>query len=122
MVVYTNLASIYAALGDPTRMQILAHLKNRPQTCSELVGQFDLTQQAIGKHIGILNKAGLLSQKKIGRSRICELVPHGLEEALKWISDKTKPAIEATKPIIGYGSVAIIRQGGKILAYHAPSH
>ena len=122
MIVYSNLVNTFTALGDSTRLQILAHLENGPQTCSDLVGQFELTQQAVSKHIGVLNKAGLLTQKKKGRTRLCELVPHSLDEAFKWIGDKANPALEAAKPIIGYGSVAIIRQGGKILAYHSPTN
>jgi len=121
MVVHTNIVNTFAALGDSTRLQILTHLENGPQTCTELVGQFDLTQQAVSKHIGILNKAGLLTQTKKGRSRLCELVPRSLEEAFKWIGDKTKLAEETSKPIIGYGSVAIIRKGGKVFAYHSPA-
>ena len=122
MVVYSNIVNTFAALGDSTRLQILAHLENGPQTCSDLVNQFNLTQQAVSKHIGILNKAGLLTQTKQGRSRLCELVPHSLEDAYKWIGGITKPIVDTAKPIIGFGSVAIIQQGGKTIAYHSPTH
>ncbi len=121
MVVYTNIVNTFAALGDSTRLQILARLENGPLTCSELVKHFNLTQQAVSKHIGILNKAGLLTQTKAGRSRLCELVPNNLEEAYKWIGEITKPVVETAKPIIGFGSVAIIQRGGKTLAYHSPT-
>ena len=122
MVVYSNLANTFTALGDATRLQILAQLEKGPKTCSDLVSHFDLTQQAVSKHIGVLSKAGLLTQTKKGRIRLCELVPHKLEDAFKWIDSKVKKPEPSTKPIIGYGSVAIVRQGGKVLAYHAPSY
>ena len=122
MVVYTNLANTYAALGDSTRLQILAHLKDGPKSCSDLVGKFDLTQQAVSKHIGVLNKAGLLSQTKQGRSRICELVSNSLEEAYKWIEERGTAEELPQEPLIGFGSVAIIRHGRKVRAYHSTSN
>ena len=122
MVVYSNLVNIFAALGDSTRLQILAQLEFGPKTCSELVDNFDLTQQAVSKHIGILNKAGLIIQTKQGRSRFCELVPSSLEEALKWIEKKTNVSKIVPKPIFAFGSVAIIQQEGVTRTYHSTSY
>ncbi len=114
MVVNTNLARTFAALGDSTRLQILTQLENGPKTCSDLVSMFDLTQQAVSKHIGVLNKAGLLTQTKNGRSRICKIVPNALRDVSRWIEEKT---IATSLPLIGYGSVVITRQNG-ILRVH----
>lgn len=119
MVVYSNLADTFAALGDSTRLQILTHLRDGPKTCTDLVGQFDLSQQAVSKHIGVLNKAGLLSQTKNGRSRICELVSNSLEDAFKWIEDRGTAIESAPEPLIGFGSVAIIQHGSKVSTFHS---
>ena len=85
MDVYENLASTFSALGDPTRLAILAHLAKSPASCNELVARFDMTQQSVSKHIQVLREAKLLRQRKEGRVRICELEPDALNKANAWI-------------------------------------
>jgi DNA-binding transcriptional ArsR family regulator len=85
MVVYDDLARTFAALSDPTRLRILARLVEEPATCKDLETPFDISQQAVSKHIGVLRDAGLLRQRNEGRSRVCEVVPGALEEVVGWI-------------------------------------
>ena len=79
------LANKFSALGHPTRLQILVHLAGDHASCTDLVARFDMTQQAVSKHIRVLREAGLLRQRKRGRVRMCELEPGALEEVGAWI-------------------------------------
>ena len=85
MVVYNDLAATFSALGDPTRLEILAYLARGSATCNELVARFDISQQAVSKHIRVLRRANLLRQEKQGRVRMCELEPDALDRATRWI-------------------------------------
>ena len=77
--------SVLAALADPTRRAILARLSDGPCHVRDLVGTFDMTQQAISKHVGVLRRAGLVTQEKQGRLHLCRLRPEPLDEATAWI-------------------------------------
>ena len=86
-MVVQELAATFSALGDPTRLAILARLATRPASCNELAARFDISQQAVSKHIRVLRDAKLLRQHKDGRSRICELQLDRLDAASSWIEE-----------------------------------
>lgn len=75
----------FAALADPTRREILSRLVDGPASVSELVEPFDMSQQAVSKHIAVLRNAGLVRQERQGRINWCRLEPEPLEEALAWL-------------------------------------
>lgn len=85
MVVSKILDKTFTALADPTRRAILIRLSNGPAAVVELAEPFDVSQQAISKHVAVLMRAGLLRQKKEGRINRCELVAEPLEDAAEWI-------------------------------------
>jgi DNA-binding transcriptional ArsR family regulator len=66
-----------AALGDPTRRELLRRLADRPRTASALAQGFAISRPAICKHARLLRKAGLIRVSKHGRERIHELAPRG---------------------------------------------
>lgn len=87
MVKYSNseLDRVFHALSDTTRRAILARLADGDAQVTELAEPFDMSLPAISKHLGVLEKAGLLSRHKDGRIRRCELNARPLERASDWI-------------------------------------
>ena len=80
-----ELDQVFHALSDSTRRAILARLAKGDAVVSELAEPFDMSLPAISKHLGVLEKAGLLQRHKNGRIRRCELVAAPLETASDWI-------------------------------------
>ncbi len=88
MVQYSReLDSTFGALADPTRRGILKRLGKSDAAISELANSFDITLTGIKKHVGVLEAAGLVTTKKVGRVRQCRLGPRRLDEETKWIAE-----------------------------------
>ena len=87
MVKYpATLDSTFGALADPTRRAILASLMLGEASLSDLAGPHRMSLPAVMKHVRVLQNAGLVSQKKIGRTRFCQLAPAPLRQAEDWIA------------------------------------
>jgi DNA-binding transcriptional ArsR family regulator len=80
-----RLSSTFAALADPTRRAILARLAGGEATVGQLTKPFTITQQAISKHLKVLERAGLISRSRTAQSRPCRLEPEQLDTAAEWI-------------------------------------
>jgi DNA-binding transcriptional ArsR family regulator len=80
-----ELSVTFAALADPTRRAILTRLAAGEATVGQLAAPFDLTQQAISKHIKVLEHAGLISRSRAAQARPCHLEPARLETVAEWI-------------------------------------
>ena len=87
MVKYSeaNLDATFSALADGTRRAILARLSLGEAQVNELAAPFDISLPAISKHLGVLERAGLITRKKDGRIRRCHLDASPLMEAASWI-------------------------------------
>lgn len=81
-----ELTATFAALADPTRRAILTRLAAGDATVNQLAEPFALTQQAISKHIKVLELAGLISRSRAAQTRPCRIVPTSFEAAADWIS------------------------------------
>lgn len=81
----SDLDTIFAALADPTRRSILMMLLEDDMAVTDVADPFDMSLAAISKHLGILTKAGLISQEKRGRVKWCKLEPDALREASIWM-------------------------------------
>ena len=81
-----DLSLTFAALADPTRRAILERLALGDATVSELAEPFAITQQAISKHLKVLERAGLISRSRAAQSRPCQLETGRLDSAADWIS------------------------------------
>ena len=79
------LDTVFAALGDPTRRTILSMLLEDDMAVTDVAEPFEMSLAAISKHLGILTKAGLISQEKRGRVKWCKLEPDALREASIWM-------------------------------------
>ena len=75
----------FAALADPTRVQIVDVLAKRARTVSEIVELFSISQPSISRHLRILREAGLVSVQPEGRQRLYDLDPRPLHEIDSWL-------------------------------------
>ncbi|MEU8227643.1 metalloregulator ArsR/SmtB family transcription factor [Kribbella sp. NPDC048915] len=77
----------FAALADPVRRALIAHLSRGPATLNELADPFPITKQAVSRHIQVLEAAGLITRTRDGQRRPCHLVPAALEALTSWIDE-----------------------------------
>ena len=87
MVNYSDeaLDPVFAALADPTRRAILAHLIHGEATVSEVAEPFETSLPAISRHIKVLEEAGLVARRKDGRIHHLHLVAAPLIDAMQWL-------------------------------------
>jgi len=74
----------FAALSDATRRGVLEQL-GRAASITDLASKFHMSLTGMKKHVGVLEKAGLVTTKKVGRVRTCKLGLRRLEEEAAWI-------------------------------------
>ena len=92
MVNHNNhaLDATFQALADPTRRAIVATLSRGQASVSELARPHRMSLPAVMKHLRVLQKAGIVRQKKFGRTRRCRLAARPLKNAEAWISRYSK--------------------------------
>jgi DNA-binding transcriptional ArsR family regulator len=81
------LSRTFAALADPTRRAILARLADGEATVNELAEPFDISLQAISRHLKVLERAGLITRGRNAQWRPCRLDAAPLEHATQWLED-----------------------------------
>jgi DNA-binding transcriptional ArsR family regulator len=86
MVQYSRLDAAFGALSDGTRRGILERLGREDASISDLAASFDMTLTGIKKHVRILEQAGLVATRKVGRVRLCRLGRRRLEAETAWIN------------------------------------
>ena len=84
-MVEQNLDLVFHALGDPTRRAILARLAAGEATVGHLSRPFPLSFAAVSKHLGVLERAGLVTREARGRERVCRINPPALDDARAWL-------------------------------------
>src|SRR5690348_13875772 len=75
----------FAAIGDPVRLTIVDRLAESDATVGELAGLFDISFQAVSQHLDVLERAGLVSRRREGRTRRVSLDAGPLDEAAGWM-------------------------------------
>jgi len=83
-----QLATRFQALGDPTRLAVVEALLNGPAAVSDLAAPHAMALPSFTKHLGVLERAGLIESEKRGRVRTCRLAPHALDELHLWFADR----------------------------------
>ena len=73
-----QIEGLFAALGDKSRRSIYAALAERDRTVTELADPIGITLTALGQHLKVLEAAGLVTTRKVGRARLCSLNPEGM--------------------------------------------
>jgi DNA-binding transcriptional ArsR family regulator len=96
--------TVFAALGDPTRLGIVRRLSERgPLSISKLTADTGVTRQAVTKHLRTLERAGLLHSRRRGREHLWELEPRRLVEARRYldaISAEWDTALERLRALV----------------------
>ncbi|MCZ2523148.1 ArsR/SmtB family transcription factor [Streptomyces sp. HB2AG] len=80
-----RLSRVFSALADPTRRDIVARLAAGDATVGELAEPYDVTVQAVSKHIRVLEDAGLVSRSRDAQRRPCHLEAEVFDLMTKWI-------------------------------------
>ena len=100
-------ASVFAALGDETRLGLLAKLTNgEPQSISHLTSGTRLTRQAVTKHLRVLEDAGVVRANRVGRESRFALEPRTIIEAqtyLDHVSRQWDNALARLKALVEEG-------------------
>lgn len=79
------LSLAFAALADPTRRDIVARLTTADATVSELAAPYDVSVQAVSKHLKVLEEAGLVSRSRDGQRRPVHFEAEVFDLMTKWI-------------------------------------
>ncbi|GAB6927174.1 metalloregulator ArsR/SmtB family transcription factor [Paenibacillus sp. JCM 10914] len=77
---------VYQAIADPTRRKLLSLLSDKEMPVKDISGHFPMTRTAVSKHLRILEEAGLLRERKVGRETRYRLDPQPLMELKDWLA------------------------------------
>ena len=80
-----RLDAAFAVLSDATRRGVLEQVERADASITELAERFHMTLTGMKKHVGVLERAGLVTTQKVGRVRTCSLGVRGLEDEAAWI-------------------------------------
>ncbi len=80
----------FAALSDATRRGVLERLGRSDASITDLAAAFHMTLTGMGKHVAVLEQAGLVTTEKVGRVRTCRLGPRRLEDEMAWIEQQRR--------------------------------
>lgn len=84
-------ASVFAALGDETRLSVLAKLsRGEPQSIARLTVGTKLTRQAVTKHLRVLEGAGVVRSVRVGRESRFELDPQPIDEVRQYLDEVSR--------------------------------
>jgi DNA-binding transcriptional ArsR family regulator len=98
-----NIDSVFTALADPTRRELLARLARRPSRAGDLAVGLPMSRPAVAKHMSVLRRARLVESRRRGREQIYSLKPHGraaieeLQRTLERVSRFWDTALESFK-------------------------
>jgi len=84
------LDDVFAALADPVRRAVLTRLDGEDLLVSELAAPFDISLQAVSRHIQVLVRAGLVKQQRTGRISRCRLDAGPIFDAALWLNRYSK--------------------------------
>ena len=99
----SSTATVFAALGDETRLRIVSRLSQGPASITKLTGDFSVTRQAVSKHLRVMEQAGLVRSSRHGRESLYQLDRRRLDETrsyLELISKEWDNALERLRTLI----------------------
>lgn len=82
-----ELPGIFQALADPTRLAVVERLSVAPASASELAKPFPMALPSFMQHMGVLERAGIVTSHKSGRTRTYQLDPSALQLASAWLAE-----------------------------------
>lgn len=80
----------FSALGDPVRSTIIDHLSTSDATVVELSALFEISHRAVSRHLGVLERAGLITRRRQGRTRRVQLEERQLDDAHHWLDERRR--------------------------------
>jgi DNA-binding transcriptional ArsR family regulator len=81
-----RLNATFSALADPTRRGMVAMLMLGEKSIGELAAPCEMSFAGAAKHVGVLERAGLVERRKAGRQQLCRVLPQPLKEAQDYLS------------------------------------
>ena len=81
---------VFQAIADPTRREIINLIAHKTLTPNAVADSFDVSRQAISKHIKILTECGIIIINQQGRERYCYIQPQKMDEVDNWLKDFRK--------------------------------
>ena len=81
------LPDIFNALSDPTRLAVVERLSVSPASASELAEPFEMALPSFMQHMGVLERAAIVTSHKAGRTRTYQLAPASLQLASAWLAE-----------------------------------
>jgi DNA-binding transcriptional ArsR family regulator len=78
----------FHALSDPTRRAMVQRLSRGPATVSELAKPLAISLPAVMQHLAVLEASGVVTSRKEGRVRTCQVEPKALTAAERWITER----------------------------------
>src|ERR1700712_908278 len=81
---------VFQAIADPTRRDIINLIAHQTLTPNAVADSFDVSRQAISKHIKILTECGIIVINQQGRERYCYIQPQKMNEVADWLADFRK--------------------------------
>ncbi|GAA1014061.1 metalloregulator ArsR/SmtB family transcription factor [Nocardiopsis tropica] len=86
--------SVYSAIADPVRREVLLLLRSGPRTAGQIAASFDISRPAVSRHLRVLREAHLIEAERgqDGRERAYALRPSALREVEEWIAAVRGPA------------------------------
>lgn len=85
---------VFKALADPTRREVIERLTSGPASTSELAQPFAMALPSFTQHLGVLERAGLVTSAKHGRTRTYQLAPAGLDTAEGWLAGQRREWVQ----------------------------
>src|SRR5213592_2289004 len=118
MVKYSSrtLNKTFAALADPTRRKILAHLARGDRRVTDLARPHDMSLPAISKHLRVLEKAGLLRRRRHGRVHEMQLDAKPLKKAAQWVEEYRRfweGSLDRLAAYLEKTNKAVVKKGNK---------
>ncbi|HET9459402.1 MAG TPA: metalloregulator ArsR/SmtB family transcription factor [Sphingomicrobium sp.] len=85
-----NLDTVFHGLADPTRRAVITRLAGGPAAVSELAAPHKMALPSFLKHLKVLEEAGLVKSRKLGRVRTCALEIDAMAQVERWITDRKR--------------------------------
>jgi len=89
-----QLSRVFSALADPTRRDLVTRLTSGDATLTELASSYDVSVQAVSKHLKVLEDAGLVRRTQVAQSRPCHLEADVLDLMTGWIERRRREVEE----------------------------
>lgn len=106
----THLDSAFSALGDSTRRSILQRLKDGEATVTQLAEPYDMSLNAVSKHIKMLEKAGLIEREIKGRTHYIKLRTQPMQSLSDWLKGYMPETSQPQATEKAEGSVSVKRK------------